>query len=85
MAETINWVEQDLKGLKLPDMQTGKEWLEQIRLQNSQCLDELRANASNNEKYRALLDDSYKLKQAKHKVQSLMSALFRSTRQKPTL
>lgn len=80
MAETINWVTQDLKGLKLPDMDTGKEWLEQIRLQNTQCLNDLRANADNQPKYRALLDDSYKLKQSKHKVQSLMTALFKVRR-----
>lgn len=85
MADTINWVTQELKGLKLPDMQTGKDWLEQIRLQNMQTLEAMRANADNNEVYRQLQDDSYKLKQSKHKVQSLMSALFRSTRQKPTL
>lgn len=80
MAQQINWVTQDLKGLKLPDMDTGKEWLEQIRLQNTQTLEALRANAGNQEKYRALLDDSYKLKQSRHKVQSLMTALFKARR-----
>lgn len=80
MAQAINWVEQDLKALRLPDMETGKEWLEQIRLQNTQCLNDLRANADNQPKYRALLDDSYKLKQSRHRVQSLMTALFKARR-----
>lgn len=80
MVETINWVAQDLKGLKLPDMETGRDWLEQIRLQNTQVLEALRANANDQPKYRALLDDSYKLKQSKHKVQSLMTALFKARR-----
>lgn len=80
MAQTINWVEADLKQVKLPDMETGREWLEQIRRQNAQTLEALRANAGNQEKYRALLDDSYKLKQAKHRVQSLMTALFKARR-----
>lgn len=80
MAQQINWVEAELKGLRLPDMETGREWLEQIRRQNAQTLEALRANASDNTKYRALLDDSYKLKQAKHKVQSLMTALFKARR-----
>lgn len=82
MAQTINWVTQDLKALSLTDMETGKEWLEQIRLQNTQVMNSLRATAQagDNAKYRSLLDDSYKLKQCRHRVQSLMTALFKARR-----
>lgn len=80
MAQTIDWVEADLKKVKLPDMQTGRDWLEQIRQQNTQIHEELRANAHRQEQYRKLLDDSYKMKQARHRVQSLMTALFRARR-----
>lgn len=82
MAQTINWVTQDLKALRLTDMETGKEWLEQVRQQQAQIMNALRASAEagDNDKYRSLLDDSYKLKQAKHRVQSLMTALFKARR-----
>lgn len=82
MAEKINWVTQDLKALRLTDMETGKEWLEQVRQQQAQIMNALRASAEagDNEKYRSLLDDSYKLKQSKHRVQSLMTSLFKARR-----
>lgn len=65
-------------GSKVPDIATGRNWIEEIRVESTKVLNAMRADSDNPAKYNSLRDYHYELKKARQKVQEQLSAIFRA-------
>jgi len=77
----MDWLTVDLDKLELKNMQDGKDWLEDIYKLYTTTLQQMKETTSN-AVYKQLQNDSYRLKQCKIKVQSLMAKKFAADRAK---
>lgn len=73
------WAYKDIKKIKVPDLETGKSWLHEIRQERREYLGLMRTCKDNTE-WELLEQKAYRLKQIKVLIHKQMAQLVEAAR-----
>lgn len=71
------WVKVDIDKLQVPDLATGRNWLEDIRQQIAPLMEQMRA-AQTKVEHDTLKDKHYRLVRARRRIQSEMGKIVKA-------